>query len=178
MSYSFTSTSIAHSTSSPTNGSRTMTITTDPVKEESSEDTSGQGSSSGTARVLRLRGARNTEARVAWDDDVVDNEHMDKKKSKSVLLISVFLISRKQTKIIVCCIYHKPRRFDESSSDESSSSDKSDHQSSCGRQGHHHDHSRHRHHRPKARDRVPDGEREDESESNAYERSPQKKGHL
>lgn len=92
MSYSFTSTSIAHSTSAPTNGSRTMAITADPIKEESSEDTPGQGSSSETARVLRLRGARNAEVRVAWDDDVVDNEHMDKKKSKSVLLNSVFLI--------------------------------------------------------------------------------------
>lgn len=98
MSYSFTSTSIARSTSSPADGSRTITVTIDPTKEESSDDTPGQGSSNGTARVLRLRGARNTESRVAWDSDVIDNEHMDKKKSKSAWLTSVFLIFEQRTK--------------------------------------------------------------------------------
>ena len=33
--------------------------------------------------VLRLRGARRTSQRVAWTEDVVDNEGMGKKKSKS-----------------------------------------------------------------------------------------------
>jgi hypothetical protein len=38
---------------------------------------------------------------VTWHDDVVDNEHMNKKSSKA------------------CCIFHKPRSFGESDSDES-----------------------------------------------------------
>ncbi|CEM33346.1 unnamed protein product [Vitrella brassicaformis CCMP3155] len=36
---------------------------------------------------------------VTWEEGTVDNEHMDKKKSKK------------------CCIYHKPREFGESSSE-------------------------------------------------------------
>ncbi|KAI6780393.1 phosphatase inhibitor [Emericellopsis cladophorae] len=58
-------------------------------------------------RVLRLRGARNTNGRsVQWAEDVVDNEGLGRKSSK------------------VCCIYHKPKAADESSdeSDTSSSS--------------------------------------------------------
>lgn len=41
---------------------------------------------------------------VRWTEDVIDNEHMNKKKSK------------------VCCIFHKQRVFGESSSESSSSS--------------------------------------------------------
>ncbi|WVR06932.1 hypothetical protein IAU60_003968 [Kwoniella sp. DSM 27419] len=52
--------------------------------------------------VLKLRGGPVKKQRVVWSDETVDNEGMDKKKSK------------------ICCIYHKPRAFDESSSDESS----------------------------------------------------------
>ncbi|KAG8195360.1 hypothetical protein JTE90_001379 [Oedothorax gibbosus] len=37
--------------------------------------------------------------KVAWSSDTVDNEHMDKKKSKC------------------CCIYEKPKAFGESSSE-------------------------------------------------------------
>lgn len=40
---------------------------------------------------------------VRFARDTVDNEHMDRRKSK------------------ICCIYHRPRRFDESDSDESDS---------------------------------------------------------
>ncbi|KAJ3569926.1 hypothetical protein NP233_g4736 [Leucocoprinus birnbaumii] len=157
MSYSPAPTSTAlRSTPSHPNGSRTITITADPTNEGATSDNQGNDSSAGA--VLRLRGATNPGPRVAWDEDVVDNEHMGKKKSK------------------ICCIYHKPRRFDESSSDESSS-DESD--SSCGGEGHNHDHRRrmHRHnHRQKPRDRDVDGECDSEPETNAYERQPQKKG--
>ncbi|KAK0236231.1 phosphatase inhibitor-domain-containing protein [Armillaria nabsnona] len=86
------------STSSPNDGSRTLTVTNAPPSEASS--------SVPTVGSLRLRGARR-KPRVAWSEDVVDNEGCGKKKSK------------------ICCIYHKPRRFDESS-DEDSSSDESD----------------------------------------------------
>ncbi|XP_062533119.1 E3 ubiquitin-protein ligase PPP1R11-like isoform X2 [Bombyx mori] len=52
--------------------------------------------------VITLRPTR-TEPRkkVVWTEDTVDNEHMNKKKSKC------------------CCIYEKPRRFGESDSEDS-----------------------------------------------------------
>ncbi|KAF5359814.1 hypothetical protein D9756_003638 [Leucocoprinus leucothites] len=167
MSYSLASTSTAlRSTSSPANGSLTVTVTDDHTNEGTGDNTQVPDSTGEQSRVLHLRGARNTGPRVAWDDDVVDNEHLGKKKSK------------------ICCIYHKPRRFDESSSEESSS-DESDSDSSCGGEGHdhhdhhHHHHGRHRHrhnHKHKPRDREVDGECGGEPEPNAYERQPQRKG--
>eukprot|EP00164_Ancoracysta_twista_P007563 GFYU01010763.1.p1 GENE.GFYU01010763.1~~GFYU01010763.1.p1 ORF type:complete len:128 (+),score=11.66 GFYU01010763.1:137-520(+) len=42
---------------------------------------------------------------VRWTDETIDNEHMNKKKTKK------------------CCIYHKPKRWDESSSESSSDDD-------------------------------------------------------
>ena len=48
--------------------------------------------------VLRLH-----EKKVIWDEDVVNNEHMNKKSSNR------------------CCIFHKARRYDESDSSESDS---------------------------------------------------------
>jgi len=53
-----------------------------------------------TKKILRLKLKKpKPDKKVAWSSDTVDNEHMNKKKSKC------------------CCIYEKPRRFDESSSD-------------------------------------------------------------
>ncbi|CAG4972633.1 unnamed protein product [Colias eurytheme] len=47
--------------------------------------------------VITLRPTKQqTRKKVVWTEDTVDNEHMNKKKSKC------------------CCIYEKPRRFDES----------------------------------------------------------------
>lgn len=89
MSYNVGSTSTAlRSTSSPANGSRTVTITVDPTKEDNQQE---QDSGEEVARVLRLRGARHTGPRVAWNEDVVDNEHMGKKKSKSALPAHLYL---------------------------------------------------------------------------------------
>lgn len=57
---------------------------------------------------------------MRWDQDVIDNEGMGKKKSK------------------VCCIYHRPRAYDESSSeDESSSDDSSSDESDSGASSNH-----------------------------------------
>ncbi|KAK0223551.1 phosphatase inhibitor-domain-containing protein [Armillaria fumosa] len=124
------------STSSPNDGSRILTVTNAPPSEASS--------SVPTVGSLRLRGARR-KPRVAWSEDVVDNEGCGKKKSK------------------ICCIYHKPRRFDESS-DEDSSSDESDSDEghSCG------DHS-HSHNGKSGSIKKTDP---DHSESNAYESVP------
>jgi len=49
--------------------------------------------------VLKLRKAKASK-KVGWTGDTVDNEHLNRKKSKC------------------CCIYKKPHNFDESSSEE------------------------------------------------------------
>lgn len=52
--------------------------------------------------VITLRPTRaESRKKVVWTEDTVDNEHMNKKKSKC------------------CCIYEKPRKFDESDSSDS-----------------------------------------------------------
>lgn len=65
-------------TQTASHGSRTMTITVDPTQTEGEdaeeEDVHG---------VLELTGGPSEARRVQWDDDVVDNEHLGKKKSKS-----------------------------------------------------------------------------------------------
>ena len=57
----------------------------------------------GEGGVLRLR--LHPRPHVKWDEEVVDNEHMNKKSSKR------------------CCIFHKKRAFGESSSESESESD-------------------------------------------------------
>lgn len=86
-----------------------------------------------------------------WTDDVVDNEHMNKKKSK------------------ICCIFHPQREFGECSSDSDSGlSDSSSDESGDERDrpcNHNHDHDEehnHNHGKKKAR----------ESSPNAYEKQP------
>ncbi|KAK2625856.1 hypothetical protein QTJ16_005168 [Diplocarpon rosae] len=63
-----------------------------------------------TQPILHLRGAPReaapTERRIQWAEDVIDNEGLNRKKSK------------------VCCIYHAPKGIDESSDE--SESDESD----------------------------------------------------
>jgi protein phosphatase 1 regulatory subunit 11 len=78
-------------TSAPGDGSRTITITPTPANEEggSAEEGSGGVNEGGEppstiVGALHLRGgARRTRARVAWDEDVVDNEGCGRKSSKS-----------------------------------------------------------------------------------------------
>jgi hypothetical protein len=64
-------------TNAPTptpSGSHTVVSTTPPPDAQ-------QGGHQ--VKVLRLRGGPVSRRRVVWDDDVVDNEHMGKKSSKS-----------------------------------------------------------------------------------------------
>ncbi|RKP08876.1 phosphatase inhibitor-domain-containing protein [Thamnocephalis sphaerospora] len=92
--------------------------------------------------------------RIHWDESVVDNEHLNRKKSK------------------ICCIFRKQRAFDESSSGESSTSSSSDEYSSddtagsgdgaCAHHGHHHHHGHRRRRRRRRREPGP----------NAYEKAP------
>ncbi|KAK7205467.1 phosphatase inhibitor-domain-containing protein [Myxozyma melibiosi] len=120
---------------------------------------SSESPDSGVIGTLRLRGGHLSNRRVAWSDEVIDNEGMGKKKSK------------------VCCIFHKQRRFDESSSDESSSSSDDDSDSDADhnpskdadagpssnnpdQEGHGAGCAHHHHHKRRAR------------KPNAYERQP------
>ncbi|GLB40738.1 putative protein phosphatase inhibitor [Lyophyllum shimeji] len=107
-------------------GSRTITIT-DTVARAEDPTTGPEGRTVGT---LRLRAGTRHQQRVAWDEDVVDNEGCGRKSSK------------------ICCIYHKPRRFDESSSEESSSESESEDELHRfrGRHPRHHDRIHHHHH--------------------------------
>ncbi|KAF8518228.1 phosphatase inhibitor-domain-containing protein [Gautieria morchelliformis] len=111
--------------SAPGDGSRTITVhDVQPIPEANSDDPVEPSLPNGT---LRLRGGPRGRPRVAWDEQVVDNENCGRKKSK------------------ICCIYHKPKEFDESSSESSSSESDSD--SSDGRARARHSPNRHHHHR-------------------------------
>lgn len=62
--------------------------------------------STGHEPVVRIKLKKPTRGRaVSWTEDTVDNENMNKRKSK------------------ICCIYHKPKPFGESSSSESDDDD-------------------------------------------------------
>src|SRR5690606_3120593 len=76
-----TATAAGPSTSAPSDGSRTITITNVPTNEGGDDIIPEEDGPVGT---LRVRAARTrTGPRVTWDEDVVDNEHAGKKKSKS-----------------------------------------------------------------------------------------------
>lgn len=75
------------STSAPTDGSRTLTL--DPTQHD--DDDAGHDNEDGNrnragpsnAGVLRLRGSAMPGRGVQWKSDVVDNEFLGRKKSKS-----------------------------------------------------------------------------------------------
>ena len=164
------------STSSPSDGSRTQTIhdSQPRVDDHPSNPSHNQGST--PQGVLRLRGGPKSKPAVVWREDVVDNENMGKKSSKSVSHhpFSQYTTTFADLSLLpmvesVCCIYHKAKKFGESSSEESSSDSDCDH-----------DHRRHRHHRSAngngGAERERDGEGaqveelENDDEPNAYER--------
>ncbi|KAJ2746322.1 Type 1 phosphatases regulator ypi1 [Coemansia sp. BCRC 34301] len=93
-------------TSLASHGSRTVVVGGGEGQAE------GESQASASAGVLRLRGdtSRPASASVQWASDTVDNEHLNRKKSK------------------VCCIFRRQRQFGES--DSGSGSD-----SSCGGSG-------------------------------------------
>ncbi|KAF8072254.1 phosphatase inhibitor-domain-containing protein [Lyophyllum atratum] len=153
-------------TSAPGDGSRTITIIdAAPRPEDAASSSQTELRAIGT---LRLRAAPRNEHRVAWDDDVVDNEDCGRKSSK------------------ICCIYHKPRKFDESSSEEDSDSDSD---SSCDNHRHRRRHPHpHPHPHPegaagpaspmRSDQPAPAGvvhQLEEESDRNAYETVPSSK---
>ncbi|KAF9989030.1 Type 1 phosphatases regulator ypi1 [Mortierella antarctica] len=91
-----------------TYGSRTITLDPTQTNEED------PGAEDRVHGVLELSGEPSEGRRVQWDDDVVDNEHMNKKKSK------------------ICCIFKKQKEFGESSDESSSESDSSGSESDGG----------------------------------------------
>jgi len=72
--------------------------------------------------ILTLR--ERIERRVTWENEVVNNEKMGKKSSKSVCTIkyiyAMYVLLLKST-LLGCCIFHKKKKFAESDSDESDS---------------------------------------------------------
>ncbi|XP_050072547.1 E3 ubiquitin-protein ligase PPP1R11-like [Anopheles maculipalpis] len=84
------------SAETPTSISRTITETI--LQDESIPGTSSRNHQEPPVLRLRLQKPRNGK-KVQWTNGTVDNEHMNKKKSKC------------------CCIYVKPRAFGESSSE-------------------------------------------------------------
>ncbi|KAI9310369.1 phosphatase inhibitor-domain-containing protein [Dichotomocladium elegans] len=142
-------------TDTPTHGSRTITLDREDEDQSRSEQSDERDDEVG---VLRLHGdmtARRPRV-IQWDDSVVDNEHLNKKKSK------------------ICCIYHKPRAVGESSDEESSDASSSSSSSSDGdsdigsandRAAHNHRCGHHRRDRKKKRNPR-------EVSPNAYERQP------
>jgi len=182
----YTATRNGPSTSAPGDGSRTLTITNNLSREENDDEQGDNPEGSQIIGTLSLRGVqRRTGSRVAWGEDVVDNEGFGKKKSKSNY-IKPFPSFHLTFFISVCCIYHKPRRFDESSGESSSDSD-SDSSSSCP-----HEHPGYNHNRrpnpslrgpnssnpqqaPRGPGVVNEPEILDDTEPNAYEKQPELK---
>jgi protein phosphatase 1 regulatory subunit 11 len=77
-------------TSAPVDGSRTITLLDSQPRPE---DAVGPSSDGLVVGALRLRGeSRRPRQRVAWDEDVVDNEGCGKKKSKSAYPHSYILV--------------------------------------------------------------------------------------
>ena len=79
----FTSTRNGPSTSTSGDGSRTLTITNIPTQEENGDEQADDPEGGQIIGTLHLRATRLPRPRVAWDEDVIDNEGFGKKKSKS-----------------------------------------------------------------------------------------------
>lgn len=82
-----------------TEGATCVASECSPSVEEqiSTRDTSSASQTTATVR-LKLRHPK-SKKKVIWSNETVDNEHMNRKKSKC------------------CCIYEKPHAFGESSTD-------------------------------------------------------------
>lgn len=151
-------------------------MTIDPAQEDYADENTDSGEDD--VGILRLRGdmsARRPRA-IQWDESVVDNEHMNKKKSKSEYLHNenprfVSLHG------IVCCIYHRPRAVGESSDEESSSDSSSSSSDSSDSDNDHSDHCDHHHHHHRHQSKKKKKKRNPrEASPNAYERQPVYKG--
>ena len=98
----YTATRNGPSTSAPGDGSRTLTITNNPTREESGDEQGNEPEGGQIIGTLRLRTTRLTGPRVAWDEDVIDNEGFGKKKSKSKFHFS----SNYSIEILIQFVFH------------------------------------------------------------------------
>lgn len=100
---------------SNTRASQTQSVGSRTEVLDSSSDVDDQQNNS---RFLRLLGSPEPQdaeqPRVTWSEDVVDNEHLNRKKSK------------------ICCIYHPKTEFGESEEEEESDYSSSSESSSSG----------------------------------------------
>lgn len=118
-------------TSNANDGSRTITIHDVPTSEGGTNDDEERFINH-PRPVLKLRGGPRSAQRVAWKEEVVDNENCGKKKSKSTPFLTIAISQNRNVDFallmppfisLVCCIYHKPKRFDESSDESDESGD-------------------------------------------------------
>ncbi|KAI9262687.1 phosphatase inhibitor-domain-containing protein [Sporodiniella umbellata] len=141
MSVPGSATKMRDETPTTSHGSRTLTV--NETHEEQPEEDSSEGEQVGVLRLVGDMSARPPRS-IRWDDSVIDNEHMNKKKTK------------------ICCIYHKPHVVGESDSDSSSDSSSDSDSDDDGRARHssncNHNHKKKRNPR--------------EVSPNAYEKQP------
>ena len=78
--------------------SRCVTLSTGSVTRQEQQTATSSGVERLSPVTLKLRKPKQ-EKRVNWTNDTIDNEHLNKKKSKC------------------CCVYEKPKQMDESSSE-------------------------------------------------------------
>ncbi|KAK4520722.1 uncharacterized protein ATC70_006601 [Mucor velutinosus] len=143
-----TSTRMREETPTTVHGSRTLTVEEIAQQGQSGDEDVVSSDDGEHVGVLRLRGDMNARRRrvIQWDENVIDNEHMNKKKTK------------------ICCIYHKPHSIGESSESESDSSS----DSSSSSNGNDSDHGKCNHkHAQRKKKRNPR-----DVSPNAYERQP------
>lgn len=75
-------------TGTPNDGSRTITVHDVPTPEKGADDEDDQGVASHPRPVLKLRGGPRSKQRVAWKEEVIDNENCGRKKSKSTSAVT------------------------------------------------------------------------------------------
>lgn len=80
-----TFTRIREETPTTANGSRTLTVEETALQGQSGDEDVVSSDEGEHVGVLRLRGDMNARRRrvIQWDENVIDNEHMNKKKTKS-----------------------------------------------------------------------------------------------
>ena len=157
--------------------SRTLLREGSHVTVVEQDDVSAQTNSASTG-TLHLRGGPRDRPRVVWDEDVVDNEGLGRKKSKSACNRTDETDRERLTLFLVCCIYHKPRQFDESSDENTSGTESSGSDSADARPSREYRH-RHRHAHDGECEADPHKERDDKrrdgsDDRNAYEQIPGK----
>jgi protein phosphatase 1 regulatory subunit 11 len=168
------------STAMSREGSRTALAVQDPAEQrDASALPELSGALAPPAGTLRLRGGPRNGPRVAWDEAVVDNEGLGRKKSKSTYLaLEKCNMLNGRRLFQVCCIYHRPRRFDESSDEEDSSeTDSSSDDDTARPSGQYRRHLHHHVDGERERDQCGEHKRlSDRDDHNAYERMSPRKG--